>query len=81
MLTVLRRFLGHRVRVEEALEIALWLAIPYLLVGVIWAFLHPLDVQRIESMLLTLLPAGTNIIAFGLIIGLWPIMVIAPLLC
>ena len=81
MLTVLRRFLGHRLSVEQLIEIALWLAIPYLLVGVTWAFLHPLDVQRIETTLWTLLPAGANIIAFGLVVGLWPFMLIAPLVC
>lgn len=81
MLAVLRRFLGHRVSVEELIEIALWLAIPFLLVGVIWAFLHPLDVQRVETALTPWLPAGANIIAFGLIVGLWPIMLIMPLVC
>ncbi len=81
MLGVLRRFLGHRVSVEVLIEIALWLAIPFLLIGVIWAFLHPLDVQRVETTLMPWLPAGANIIAFGLIVGLWPILLLVPLVC
>ena len=81
MLTVLRRVLSHRVSVEELIEIALWLAIPYLTVGVIWAFLHPEQVDHVESLLLTRVPAGANVIAFGQSVALWPFMVIAPWLC
>ena len=80
-MTALRRALSYRVSVEALIEFALWLAIPYILVGVVWAFLHPGQVQHFEAMLTTRVPAGADLIAFGQTVGLWPILVIAPLLC
>lgn len=35
MLGVLRRALSHKVSVGDLIELTLWLAIPYLLVGVV----------------------------------------------
>lgn len=80
MLSVLRWVLGYRVSIGDLLEIALWLAVPYLLIGVGWAFLHPDRVQQYEIML-SQLPAGANLIAFGLTVALWPVLLIAPVLC
>ena len=80
-MTVLRRALSYRISVEALIELALWLAIPYITIGVIWAFLHPGQVQQFESLLQTRVPAGADLIAFGQTVALWPIMVIAPLLC
>lgn len=80
MVNMLRRVLNYRVSVEDLIEIALWLAIPYLLIGVGWAFLHPDRVQHYEA-LLSQLPAGANLIAFGLTVALWPVLLIAPVLC
>jgi hypothetical protein len=36
-----RRVLSRRVSVEEMLEIVMWLAIPYLVIGLSWTFFHP----------------------------------------
>lgn len=80
MLNVLRRVLGYRISIEQLIEIGLWLAVPFLFIGVVWAFLHPDQVAHFEAML-TRLPAGANLIAFGLTVALWPVLVIAPLLC
>lgn len=77
----LRRILGHRISVEALIELALWLAIPYLAVGVAWAFLHPSQVQQYQVRLETLVPAGADLIAFGLTCGLWPFLLVASLLC
>ena len=80
-MTVLRRALSYRISVEALIELALWLAIPYITIGVIWAFLHPGQVQQFESLLQTRVPAGADLIAFGQTVALWPVMIIAPLLC
>jgi hypothetical protein len=77
MLTVLRRVLSHRVSVEELIEYALWCAIPYLLVGVVWTFLHADVVDRLQ----TQLPAGADVVAFGQTILLWPILALGAQIC
>ena len=81
MLTVLRRALSYRISIEALIELALWLAIPYVVIGVIWAFLHPGQVQRCQAPFEMLVPAGADLIGFGLTAGLWPFLVAAPLLC
>ena len=49
--------------------------------GVLWAFLHPEQVQGFEAVLLTRVPAGADLIAFGLTAGLWPVLLLVPTLC
>jgi len=81
MLTALRRALSYRISVEALIELALWLAVPHLMIGVIWAFLHPEQVEHFQKPLELLVPAGADLIAFGETVTLWPFLVIAPLLC
>ena len=81
MLSVLRRVLSYRISIEGLIELALWMAIPHVTVGVIWAFLHPGQVQQYQARLEMLVPAGADLIAFGLTAGLWPFLLAAPLLC
>ena len=78
---MLRRALSRRISIEALIELAMWLAIPYITIGVIWAFLHPGQVQRFQQPLEQLVPAGADLIAFGQTVLLWPALVIAPLLC
>lgn len=40
MLDTLRRILGYEMRISEWTGLAILLAIPYLLVGLVWAFTH-----------------------------------------
>ena len=44
---------SHRVSVEAMIEVAMSLAIPYILIGIAWSFVHADDVQRIETQLQT----------------------------
>ena len=81
MLRGLRRTLGRRVSVAALIEFALWLTIPYVTVGVVWAFLHPGQVQDFESALLLRVPAGADMIGFGLTAAIWPVLVIVPAVC
>jgi hypothetical protein len=42
----LRRLLSRKVSIEAMLEFAMWIAIPYLVVGIVWTFLNADDVAR-----------------------------------
>jgi hypothetical protein len=72
MTELLQRVLQYRVSVAALIEIGLWLALPYLLVGLGWAALHPEQVSRIQTRAETVLPVGADVTAFGLAAALWP---------
>jgi hypothetical protein len=54
------------------IEFAMWMAIPYILIGLVFAFFGAEHVQLIETQLQTRLPAGSEIAAFLLTTLLWP---------
>ena len=58
------------------IEIAMWLAIPYLLIGIVWTFVNADDVARIETQLETRMPAGSDLAAFGTTTALWPLLLV-----
>ena len=49
LLTKLRQVLKYEVSIETLIEVALWLAIPYLLIGLTWAFFHVELVQQLQD--------------------------------
>ena len=59
--TGLRRLLSRKVSIEAMLEFAMWMAIPYLVIGIAWTFFNADDVARVESHLETRLPAGSEL--------------------
>lgn len=69
---MLRRMLSRRVSVEAMIEFAMWLAIPYLVIGLVFAFFGVEQVQLIETQLQTRLPAGSDIVAYVLTALFWP---------
>jgi hypothetical protein len=69
---MLRRMLSRRVSVEAMLEIAMWLGVPYLLIGLVWAFFDAEQVQLIDTALRTKLPAGSDVGAFMVTALMWP---------
>jgi hypothetical protein len=81
MLNRVRRALSRKVSIEAMIEVAMWLAIPYLIVGVVWSFATADDVQRIETELQARLPAAAELVAFGITTALWPVLMIAPEVC
>ena len=81
MLTWLRRVLSTKVSVEAMIEVAMWLAIPYIVIGLAWTFTHPDRVQQRQEQLQTRLPAGSDLVAFGEITMLWPVLMLAPDVC
>jgi hypothetical protein len=80
-MAALRRILGYRVSVEALLETALWLAVPYLMIGLVLTFLDPAPMQAMQSQLEFYLPAGANLVAFGESTLLWPILLLVPYIC
>jgi hypothetical protein len=68
----LNRVLEHRVSVGALIEIAVWLAIPYLSIGFVWAPRHTEQVHQIQTRLEQVLPSGADVGAYGLTAALWP---------
>lgn len=81
MLTRLRWLLSRKVSIEAMIEAAMWVAIPYLVVGIVWTFLHADDVARIEERLNTRVPAGSELVAFGATTALWPFLLFGHEVC
>ncbi|BBY43695.1 hypothetical protein [Mycolicibacterium celeriflavum] len=80
-MAALRRLLSRRVSVEAMIEVAMWLAIPYLLIGLAWAFFDAEQVQLIDTALRTRIPAGSDIGAFMLTAAFWPANLLGVELC
>ena len=49
--TATRRGLSKRVSVGGMVEFGLWLLIPYVTLGLVWAFFHADEVRRLEDLL------------------------------
>ena len=81
MVAGVRRLLSRKVSVEAMIEATMWLAIPYLLVGIAWTFLNADDVARIETHLETRIPAGSDLAAFGTTTALWPFLLVGDEVC
>jgi len=64
--------LSRRVSVEAMIEFALWMAIPYIVIGLVFAFFGAERVQLIETQLQTRLTAGADVAAYGLTALIWP---------
>ena len=56
--TAPRRLLSRRVSVADMVEFGLWLGIPYVIVGLVFAFFSIEQVRHIESLVSPVLPAG-----------------------
>jgi hypothetical protein len=77
----LRRVLAREVSVAALLELAMWLAIPYLVIGIGFTFFQPQFAAAAEIRLRAELPAGANLVAFGESVLYWPLLLFAPGLC
>ena len=78
---MLRRLLSRRVSVEAMLEFAMWMAIPYLVIGLVFAFFGAEQVQLIETQLQTRLPAGSEVLAFVQTALMWPNLMLGADIC
>lgn len=73
--------LSYQVSVEAMIEVLMWLALPYIVIGLVWTFFHPEQVALIETALLTKFPAGANLVAFGQVTLLWPLLLLGGDIC
>lgn len=77
----IRRGLARPVSVQALIELALWLALPYLLIGVFWAVIHPDRVQELQAEWAKVSSLGSDIAAFGEAAALWPAILLLPTTC
>ena len=77
----LRRVLRYQVSIGALIEVAVWLAVPYLAIGFVWAYLHTAQTERIQARLERVLPANADIAAFGLNTVLWPASILIADAC
>lgn len=78
---LVRRLLSRKVSVEAMIEFGLWAGLAHVVVGVVWTMVHFDTVTRLEVALQPLLPAGAELVAFGLATVLWPLMFLASVFC
>jgi len=81
VLTRLRWLLSRRVSVAAMIETVMWLAIPYLVIGLVWAFFDAEQVQVIDNAWRARLPAGSDIGAFLVTAAFWPVRLLGIGLC
>ncbi|MBY0289403.1 MAG: hypothetical protein K2X52_20055 [Mycobacteriaceae bacterium] len=63
------------------IEFALWLAIPYLLIGFVWAFFDAEQVQLFDTAFRIRLPAGFEILAYVQTAAMWPQLMLGADVC
>ena len=78
---LVRRLLSRKVSVEAMIEFGLWAGLAHVVVGVVWTMVHFDTVTQLEVALQPLLPAGAELVAFGLTTVLWPLMFLASVFC
>jgi hypothetical protein len=78
---LLRRVLNYRVTIEALVEAAMWLALPYVVIGLVWAFLHAEQLRELERRWETVLPAGSDVVALVQATALWPAMLLLTDAC
>ncbi len=76
-----RSLLARRISVEGMIEFGLWMAIPYLVIGLTWAFFNVTKVRHLEELLKSAIPAGGGVAAYLLVAGLWPVYLLLPSVC
>lgn len=79
--TATRRLLSRRVSVADMVEFGLWLGIPYVTAGLVFAFFSVEQVRHIESLVSPALPAGGEMAGYLVVAGLWPAFLLLPGVC
>jgi hypothetical protein len=77
---LLRRVLSHKFTVAAIFELALWLALPYVGIGMAYAFTHPEYLGQREKQLRNVLPPGVDgeLVAIGESALGWPVIMLLP---
>ena len=69
---MLRRILSYRVSVEAMIEVVMWMLVPYIAIGLAWAFFDTEQVGLLQTELDTRMLAGSEIAAYLTTAALWP---------
>lgn len=75
------RLLDHRVSIGALIEAALWLGLVYVIAGVVWLFMHPDGVERLQAQAerqYGVPPASVYELATVTSVALWPVMLLLP---
>lgn len=75
------RFLDRPVSVGSLIEAALWFGLAYVIAGVVWLFLHPDGVERLQAQAerqYGVPPASVYEVATVTSVALWPVMLLLP---
>ncbi len=78
---MLNRVLNYKVSIAALLEISLWLAVPYLAIGLTWSAFNPAYAEHIHDRLENLVPAGADLVAFVDAALLWPVLIFGSYIC
>ncbi|BBX47213.1 hypothetical protein GCM10009641_14110 [Mycobacterium cookii] len=78
----LRRMLARPLSVAALIEIALWLLIPHVVIGMAWATTHPDTIQALQNSWGTAVPGHLGDPALWLGASLlWPVILLLPTNC
>jgi amino acid transporter len=80
-MTAVRRLLSRKVSIGAMVEFGLWLGLVHVVIGLFWTFLHYDSVTQLGGELQPLFPAGAELVAFGVTTLLWPLMLLASVVC
>ena len=77
---MLRKIASHKFSVAAIFEIALYLAIPHVLIGLGWTFTHPAYLTERGKQLASVLPPAIDgeLAAIGESTLWWPVIVLLP---
>lgn len=72
-----REVLARPVSVAAMIETLMWLALPYVVIGLAVTILHPDYVRQRETQLQAWFPAGADVLAFGETTVWWPLLLVS----
>lgn len=72
-----RELLARPVSVGAMIEALMWLALPYVVIGLAVTILNPDYVRYRESQLQMWFPAGSDVLAFGETTVWWPLLLVS----
>ncbi|CAJ1494249.1 hypothetical protein MU0083_000732 [[Mycobacterium] kokjensenii] len=75
------RFLDREVSLGALIEAGLWFGLVYVIAGVVWLFMHPDGVERLQTQAerqYGIPPSSVYEVATVTSVALWPVMLLLP---
>ncbi|WP_231645456.1 addiction module protein [Mycolicibacterium mengxianglii] len=76
-----QRVLDQPLTVGALIEAVLWVALPYVVIGVIYASCHIELMGQLESAFSARFTVFADLVSLATLIGLWPMLLASSLLC